>query len=123
MVIGLSVSVLLMLGLIAIVWFAARDKRLYIVTEFDLRVLPHGAAFSFSNGQTRRFSIVDARIAYATYVTMDNDKRRWFTSMSDFIRYAATVNPTLLATLSARTVDPAEYELDRSGWDDEDDKR
>lgn len=120
MVAGLIVSAALILGLVAIVVFAIRDKRLYITTAFDLRTLPHGDPFTLDDGTTRLFSIVDAQIAFAGYGKLGKDRRRWFTSMSDFIFYVAQYEPGLLDTLRARVVDPAEYELDRSGWEDED---
>lgn len=122
MVLGLTASLALLLGLVAIVIFAIRDKRLYITTAFDLRTLPHGEPITLGDGSTRLFSIVDAQLAFPGYERMPSDKRRWFTSMSDFILYVAATDPSLLDTLRARKADPAEYALDRSGWDDDGDE-
>lgn len=46
--------------------------------------------------------------------------RSKFVSLSHFVNHVAFFDSTLLDRLKARTVDPSEYELDTSGWDDED---
>lgn len=123
MALGLTVAIVQLLGFIAIVIMAMREKRLYITTAFDLRTLPHGEQFTHGDGSQRLFSIVDAQhYAFPVYEWLSFDKRRWFISLSDFIHYVAGFDPTLLDTLRARTVNPAEYELDRSGWEDDGDE-
>lgn len=100
---------------------ALRDKTIYVSSLFSLRSLPSGDGLNLNaDGASRPYSVVDTEIAYEIYTTvMAREKVRTnFNSKSDFILYVASFDPTLLNTLRAREVDPAEYDIDRSGWKD-----
>jgi hypothetical protein len=97
--------------------------------------------------RVRSYSQADARIAFESYVLVHEGmydalplspymerllkmfpslferlaSRTAFVSLSDFIQFVALFDMHLLDRLKAREVDPSEYQLDRSGWDDEDD--
>lgn len=97
--------------------------------------------------RARSYTQADARIAFETYVLIHEGmydalplspymasvrkmfpslfertaSRMEFESLADFIRFVAMFDMHLMDRLKAREVDPSEYQLDRSGWDDEDD--
>lgn len=57
-----------------------------------------------------------------TQLVQQMANRSKFTTLSEFIKHVAFFDSTLSERLKARVVDPHEYELDPSGWyDDEDD--
>lgn len=97
--------------------------------------------------ETRQFSRTDGVIAYPSYLLIREGNldalvltdymkqlrrispqlveelaaKHEFVSLSQFIHHVALFDATLLPTLRVRLVDPTEYDLDRSGWDEEDD--
>lgn len=156
--IGIGIVVLLMLWLAVVIIQSLRDKRVTIDNEFSLRLLPAGRQLvleeqRISDGtsttwipvRTRGYTIVDARIAYASYLLIrarrydalqmptymrtlhridsqmvdDLAAKEQFVSMADFIEHVALFDAALKDTLCAREVEPSEYELDRSGWDED----
>lgn len=97
---------------------------------------------------SRYLTFEDARIAFKTFVLIrakDYSKmnstsymsfllkispdlvdkfavRNVFYSIHDFVTHVALFDDALTDTLKNRTVDPAEYQLDKSGWNDDDEK-
>ncbi|MBM3618745.1 MAG: hypothetical protein FJX23_09445 [Alphaproteobacteria bacterium] len=95
---------------------------------------------------SRYLTFEDARLAYKTFVLLrakDYTKvnlssymssllliapdlvdklaaRNVFYSMHDFVTHVALFDDALTDTIKNRDVDPAEYDLDKSGWDDND---
>lgn len=102
---------------------ARRDKNIYVSSLFSLRSLPAGddLVLDAESSLTRAYSTKDTEIAYEIYTTAmaEDTVRTNFTSKSDFIDYVATFDSTLTDTLRAREVDPTEYDIDRSAWEDE----
>jgi hypothetical protein len=156
--IGIGVVVLVILWLAFVVIQSLRDKNVTIDNEFSLRLLPagrelvleekrvrEGSTTTWVPVRTRVYSIVDARIAYASYLLIrarrydelpmstymqtlrkmgpelvDNlASKEQFQTMAGFIDHVALFDTNLKDALRAREVDPSEYELDRSGWDED----
>lgn len=115
------VVIALALALVVAPILAWRDKTIYVASLFSLRSLPSGDdLIKDVTGTLRAFSVKDTEIAYEIYTTvMAHEKVRTnFNSKSDFILYVASFDANLLRVLSAREVDPTEYDIDRSGWAD-----